>query len=478
MQSTPCRERVCENNHACYHPPCSMKIYNQLGRHIPNLHFASTQPVPQDHMQTTTLTGKRPRIFYGWYIVGASVALNFYLSLSFFNGFQVFFLPILREFGWTRALTSGAFSLRQVETGLLAPVIGFLVDRWGPRPVILLGVAFSGLGMVLMGFIDSIWTFYLAFLIVSLGMSGASHGVSWVTAVGNWFSRMRGRALGIAMLGPVVSGPLLITIAIMEEAIGWRTSVIVLGIGMWIVGFPLALVARSRPEDYGYLPDGATPGESDSETPNGQGQSQNENSWGMTARQALATREFWLMTVLFGAQFVGIGGLMVHLIPLLEGIGYSSAQAASILGMVFFLSGIGRLAAGIFADRFDQRLVLISLIGFQAVGIMVLSLVVTSGFWQSVIFALPYGIGFGGTIPLRPFLIRRIFGARAFGSIQGLMQGIAIVAGVVSPVFYGYVFDVSGSYNVALYASVAVVVAVIPLVFLLGPSPKAEAPAG
>ena len=82
-------------------------------------------------MQTTTKTGKRSRVFYGWYIVGASVALNFYLSLAFFNGFQVFFLPILREFKWTRALTSGAFSLRQVETGLLAPAIGFLVDRWG-----------------------------------------------------------------------------------------------------------------------------------------------------------------------------------------------------------------------------------------------------------------------------------------------------------------------------------------------------------
>jgi MFS family permease len=429
-------------------------------------------------MQTTTVTGKRPRIFYGWYIVGASVALNFYLSLSFFNGFQVFFLPIQREFRWTRALTSGAFSLRQVETGLLAPAIGFLVDRWGPRPVILLGVAFSGLGMVLMGFINSVWTFYVAFLIVSLGMSGASHGVSWVTAVGNWFNRMRGRALGIAMLGPVISGPLLITIAIMEGAIGWRTSVIVLGIGMWVIGFPLALVARSRPEDYGYLPDGAAPDESDLGSAEGQGQSRNENSWGLTARQAVATREFWVMTIIFGAQFVGIGGLMVHLIPLLEDIGYSSAQAASILGMVFFLSGIGRLAAGVFADRFDPRLVLISLIGFLAIGFIVLSQMETSGFWQSALFALPFGIGFGGTIPLRPFLIRRIFGARAFGSIQGLMHGISIAAGVVSPVFYGYVFDVSGSYDVALYASVAIIAAAIPIVFMLGPSREAEASAG
>ncbi len=428
-------------------------------------------------MQTTIKSGKRSRIFYGWYIVGASVALNFYLSLAFFNGFQVFFLPILREFSWTRALTSGAFSLRQVETGLLAPAIGFLVDRWGPRPVILLGVAFSGLGMILMGFINSVWTFYLAFLIISLGMSGASHGVSWVTAVGNWFSRKRGQALGIAMLGPVISGPLLVTIAIMEEAIGWRTSVIVLGIGMWIVGFPLGLVARSRPEDYGYLPDGATPNELDSESTSGRDDGRYENYWGVTARQAMASREFWVMTILFGAQFVGIGGLMVHLIPLAEDIGYSSAQAAIIMGMVFFLSGIGRIGAGTFADRLDQRLVLISLIVFQAVGIMVLSQIGTPGFWRIASFALLFGIGFGGTIPLRPFLIRRIFGARAFGSIQGLMQGIAIAAGVVSPVLYGYIFDVRESYDLALYLSVAIVVSVIPLVFLLSPPRTAENPA-
>ena len=284
--------------------------------------------------------------------------------------------------------------------------------------------------------------------------------------------------MGIAMLGPVISGPLLFTIAIMGEAVGWRTSVIVLGIGMWIVGFPLALVARSRPEDYGYLPDGDTFDGSDSESITVQDYRRYENSWGLTARQAIATRYFWVMTILFGAQFVGIGGLIVHLIPLLEGVGYSSAQAASILGMVFFLSGIGRLGAGTFADLLDQRLVLIGLIAFQAIGVMVLSQMGGSGFWQIVTFALLFGVGFGGTIPLRPFLIRQFFGAKAFGSIQGLMQGVAIAAGVVGPVFYGYVFDVSGSYNIALYATVAIVVAVIPFVFLLGPSQKAELTAG
>ena len=156
------------------------------------------------------------KIFYGWYIVAASIGLNLYLTLAFGLGFNVFFLPMLQEFGWSRALTSGAFSLRAVESGLLAPVVGVLVDRWGPRVVILLGVIIGGAGMIMLGFIDSVFTFYIAFLIASFGMSGASHGVTWVAAVANWFRRMRGRALGIAMLGPVLGGPSLVIIAVLE----------------------------------------------------------------------------------------------------------------------------------------------------------------------------------------------------------------------------------------------------------------------
>ena len=203
---------------------------------------------------------KRPRLFYGWYIVGSSVAMNFYLSVAFFQGFQVFFLPILREFGWSRTLTSSAFSLRQLESGLLAPVVGFLVDRLSPRVVILLGAIISGAGLVLMSYVTSLWTFYVALLITSVGTSGASHGVSWAVVVSNWFNRLRGRALGIAMLGPVFSGPLVILVALLEESLGWRGAVRLLGVGVWIFGVPLALVARDRPERYGNVPDKGEPG--------------------------------------------------------------------------------------------------------------------------------------------------------------------------------------------------------------------------
>ena len=405
------------------------------------------------------------RVFYGWYIVAASVGLNFYLSIVFFQGFQVFFLPILNEFGWTRALTSGAFSLRQLESGLLAPVIGFLVDRWGPRIIILLGVLIGGAGMVWMAYIDSVWSFYVVFLLASLGVSGASHGVSWSVAVANWFRRLRGRALGIAMLGPVVGGPFVVTVAVLEEWLGWRVAILLLGVGVWVVGIPLSLLARSTPERYGYLPDGDTrDGEYDDD--------EDEDFEGMGVREAVRTRNFWVITVLFGAQFIGISGLFVHLIPLLQDIDYTASQAAGILGLVFLLSGIGRIGAGTLADMADYRLAMSGLIIFQVVALVLLTLVSgPSDFWLVVLYSFLFGIGFGGAIPLRPFLIMQIFGSRAFGALQGLVQGGAIGAGMAGPVFYGWIFDTRESYDIAIYATILITMVALPLLYLL-PRPR------
>ncbi len=407
------------------------------------------------------------RVFYGWYIVAASVGLNFYLSIVFFQGFQIFFLPILNEFGWSRAMTSGAFSLRQLESGLLAPFIGFLVDRWGPRKIILTGVVLGAAGMIMMGFINSLWTFYAAFLLASLGTSGSSHGVSWSVAVANWFDRLRGRALGIAMMGPVVGGPFVVVVAVLNGWLGWRPALILLGIGMLVVGIPLGMVARQRPEPYGLLPDGDTVRRTRDPQDTSFPAALQGASDGMTVRQAVATREFWLLMVLFASMFMGISGLMVHLIPMLEDMGYSSAQAAAILGIMFLLSGIGRLGAGFLADMLDFVKVMGGLVVFQVTGLLLLGVMGPGELWIIGLFLLLFGIGFGGTIPLRPFLMMQLFGSRSFGALQGLVQGGAIGAGMVGPVFYGWVFDTRGSYDLAIYASIGTILVSLPLLFFI-----------
>ena len=410
---------------------------------------------------------RAPRIFYGWYIVAACVTMNFYLSLVFFQGFQAFFLPISKEFHWDRATTSGAFSLRQLESGLLAPLLGFTVDRWGPRAVIMCSVLVTGAGMVLMSFITNLWMFYAAFMVISLGASGASHGISWPVAIVNWFQRLRGRALGLAYMGPVVSGPFIVTMAMLESTVGWRDAVRVLGLGVCLIGVPLALMVRSAPKRYGYLPDGDPPEEQKPERAVADPAIASEIAGGLSAGQAIRTRGFWLLLLVLGLQFVGLSGLSVHLIPLLEDIGYSSTQAASILGLVFLLSGIGRFGSGIVSDWIDRRLVLAGLLTSQVVATLFLTQIGPSALWQAGLFALFYGVGFGGTIPLRSLLIGDLFGSRAFGAIQGLIQGGAVAGGVFGPVFFGRVFDITHSYDLALYISSAISAVAIPTTFLL-----------
>ena len=143
-----------------------------------------------------------------------------------------------------------------------------------------------------------------------------------------------------------------------------------------------------------------------------------------------------------------------------------------ILGLVFLLSGIGRIGAGTLADTVDYRLVMSVLIVFQLVALMLLTLVSgPSDFWLVVLYSFLFGVGFGGAIPLRPFLIMQIFGSRSFGALQGLVQGGAIGAGMAGPVFYGWIFDSRESYNIAIYATIAITTPALPLLYLL-PRPR------
>ena len=428
-----------------------------------------------EQQQTTESPRKSGGLFYGWYIVGASVAMNIYLSVAFFQGFQAFFLPIVNEFGWSRTLMSGAFSLRQLESGILAPVVGVVVDKWGPRQVILWGVIVGGLGLISVSFITEPWMFYGAFLITAIGVSGCSHGISWTVAVANWFHRLRGRALGMAYLGPVIGGPLVVTMVLLEEAVGWRQATVMLGSGLWIVGIPISLIARSRPEEYGLRPDGDPPPSTiiaDSPTADISVPVQGD----VSARSALRMPSFWLLSLLFALLGLGVSGVMVHQVPLFQSIGFSARESAEIVGLTFFLSGIGRLGAGALIDRFPARMVVVAMVLMQTASYVVLFFTTGTGLLQVVLFCLFYGVAFGASIPTRPLIIRDLFGSQAFGAINGLAQGISIALGMVGPLLMGLAYDLTGTYQPAIALFVVTTAAVLPMVFLLRPAHPSSEP--
>lgn len=414
--------------------------------------------------------GVRPRrVFYGWYIVAAGMGIHLWMSIAWIYGMQVFFTPLTEAFGWSRTLMSGAFSLQRLEGSVLQPIEGFLVDRYGPRKMVVVGIFSAGLGLVFLSYMNAVWMFYGAVLLISLGTS-ASIGIPRNWAIVQWFQRLRGRALGIGATGAVVSGPLLFVVAWLVETYGWSMSFRILGVATWVLCFPLALVYRGQPQQYGQLPDGgpakaSTPG-TDAEAPRRRAR-EDPHQGSLTVRQALRTPAFWILTLVFGAQTMGVSGLIVHLIPYFESIGFSTNQAVSVLAYFTLLSAIGRLGGGWAMDMFDRRLVLAAILSFQTGAFLILASITT--YWQVFPFALLYGIAFGGMMPSRAFIISSYFGTKSFGAIQGLTQSATVLSGVIAPLLMGGVYDLSGSYLVSIYILVAVTAVAIPLTMIARP---------
>ena len=406
------------------------------------------------------------RVFFGWWIVLATVGINFFFSIGYYQGFQAFFLPIEREFGWTRTEMAGAFALRQLEGGFMSPIIGVLCDRFGPRKVIAVSVVLGGLGIMATGFVDSLWTFYLAFAIAAAGGSGAGHSISWAIVIANWFRRLRGRAMGLAFLGPVFGGPCTILVVLLEESLGWRNASILLGIVVIVTCLPLAMLARLTPERYGQQPDGGPAPEGAAAIATNAAERVAEQSAGLTTKQALRTPAFWLVAALFGIHSLGVSGVMVHVVALFESIGFSIRDGAVVLGLIFFFSGIGRVSAGALLDALDHRLVLIGILAVQAV-VFVFVPFIGHEWWHAILFTLCFGSAFGATVPARPLLIRALFGNRAYGTVNGLAQGMSIVPAMIGPLLMGQAFDLSGSYTPALIAFAVITGLMIPAPLLL-----------
>ena len=412
-------------------------------------------------------TARRPRIFYGWWIVSAGMTIHLWVSICWVYGMQVFFTPLADAFGWSRALISGAFALQRLEGSILTPLEGFLVDRIGPRPVVIAGGFLVGVGFIILSFTHSLWVFYVGTLVVSGGTSAAV-GVPRTWAIVQWFTRMRGRVMGIGSSGAVISGPLLVIVVWLVEAFGWRQAFFILGIASWAIIIPLAFVYRTKPEDYGLLPDGDQP---DPDKPITQQRSQTILT-GLSGKEALLTPTFWILILIFGIQTMPVNGLIVHLIPYLEGpdVGFSTLLAASVLGNFTVLSAIGRLGGGWITDYVDNRYVLGGLLICQAVGVFFLIQVSnysSPDFWDTVPFAFFHGIAFGGMIPIRGVLVSAYFGRKNFGFISGLTQSGSMIGGLVAPVLLGWVFDEYATYIPALWIITISVCVAIPLALIL-----------
>ncbi len=418
----------------------------------------------------------RKKIFYGWWIVLACAVLNFLAGGAFIYGFTVFFNPIRDTFGWSAAITSVAFVFQRLEMGVLGPIAGFLVDRVGPRKLMFVGWSIIGIGFFLMSQINSLGTFYGAFMFMAMGFSFGSF-IVMNTAVAHWFDRKRSRALTVIYLGFGASGTLVPLIAMSINTFGWRESLVCMAVVLGAAGLLLSSVMRHKPEPYGYLPDGRTAPEAQdtADVPDERPANEVEaapsgaTSAEFTTRGALRTRAFWLLSGAFLFQHIGTSAVMVHIVPYLESVNVSTTIAATAVTGMTLCSVIGRLGFGFLGDFANKRYLVAIALTLQTIGLFVFSLISVDSAWLIVVFLLTYAPGYGGPIPLRPAMQADYFGTRAFGAIMGLMASVSMAGGLFSPVLAGWMFDVTGSYRLAWQLFALITVPSVVLILLAKP---------
>jgi nitrate/nitrite transporter NarK len=413
---------------------------------------------------TTEKSGKkRGPIFYGWYMVLASIAANTIFSAAYFQGFGVLIIPIERAFGWDRWVISAAMSLRQLESGIVSPAVGLLLDRVSSRKLIFWSAVISAFGFIGLGFTTGIVAFFLFIVVISLGASGVSHAVTWPVIISRWFRRKRGLAMGLAVTGPIFGSPIVILNAQIEEAHGWRVVLIGYGILILIGVTLLSMLVRDRPEPYGLAPDGDPP-EVDASTKRPTDPSTRRPDSGLTLHAVVRTREFWLFTSYLSGTFTVNSAFQVHMIPYFQqDIGLSAAWAAVVMSMVFIISGIGRVGGGYLLDKMDYRLVLAVVAALMGLSLLYLQVVDVRTVWATLPFALMFGVSFGCLVPMRGAVGSIMFGTRAIGGVLGLLQGAPIAAGVIGPLVMGIIFDLNGNYSVAIWGIIVISALMVPL---------------
>lgn len=407
------------------------------------------------------------RVFYGWWVVLATSLIHFWGAGTFFYSFTAFFNPLVEEFGWSYSATSVAASIRSIEGGIASPLVGLAADRFGARRLLLFGSVVSGLGFVLFSRIDSLLSFYAVFLFLSIGTSFLFPVPGW-TAVAGWFIRKRGTAIGILSAAIGLGGCLIYAVNALIALYGWRTALVIIGIGMWGIGIPCSLVVRHRPEPYGMAPDGENlhASEQDENRRSGEGPTPVFDK-SLSLSKAMKTQAYWGIAMAVTVSAASVHAVVVHVMPHLISVGFTRGNASLAAALIVFVSIAGRFGMGWSSNHMDSRKLLAFSFTLQAVGLMLLA--GATNVWWVVAFVATLGPGYGGVITLRLTLQAQYFGREAFGAIQGSFMAIMMVGTISSPLLTGMCFDHFGHYRLAWLVMAGVHLAVIPLVLKIKP---------
>ena len=383
------------------------------------------------------------QIFYGWWIVVASFFIALYMGGAVFYGFTAIFEPIANEFGWSYTQVSLAASLRGLEVGLLAPLVGMLTDRWGPRRIIFSGAVCTAMGFILLSYTTSLAMFYGAFVLIAIGMSNCTMTVL-MTAIAKWFRRKVGLASGIAVCGFGFGGLVVPLIVKLVEIQGWRITMIILALGVLAIVLPLSLLFRHKPEQYGYLPDGHAESPAALDSVTGLPQAAKAD---VKMKQVIKSITFWHIALAFMVHTMMVNAVVTHVMPYLSSIGIARSRSSLVATSLPIVSIGGRIGLGTLGDKLDRRRVVATAFAMMGLGMLCFGYAPSMGAWLLIPFVVLFSVGFGGNNALRPSLVSDYFGRASFGTIFGLIIGINMLGSMLGPPLAGWAYDNYGSYQ-------------------------------
>jgi MFS family permease len=389
-------------------------------------HFTDGTNATQSDTSVPALTEFDPG-YFGWRVVlAACFGVMAGFGSLFVYTFAVFVKPLSAQFGWNREAISLGFGLAAVTLGLISPLLGRWIDRFGPRRIILPCMTVYCLAIISLAFLRAhLWQFYLTCIVLGAVGNGAAH-LAYSRSISTWFEKRLGMALACVMVGAGLGAMILPVFAqtIISRS-GWRAAYVSLGGLAVLLGLPLSwryIVDRGRARS----------------------EATSVAHSGLTWQQGLRSYAFWIIVAVLFVSSISMNGAITHLAALLTDRGITPGDAALCASMLGGSSLLGRIGVGWLLDRFFGARVAFAVSLITAAGIFLLAR--ANSFPAGCFAAALIGVGAGGEAAITPYLLTRYFGLRAFSTLYGLTWTFYAAAGAIGPVILGRAFDSTGSY--------------------------------
>ena len=414
-----------------------------------------------------SLLGRLRGVYPGWWVVGACCFLALFPGAIFSYGFPVFYIPIRDELALTDTQVSLIFALSRGEAGIGGPLVGWMVDRFDSRPIVLGFGLMAGVGLIVLAGVNGYWLFAAIYVgVVSVG-NNSGFGQTFLAVTNRWFVRRRAVGMTLVITCYTAGGAMLIPLLSRGvDALGWREVMLYTGIFVAVVVIPFALLIRRSPESMGISL--ADAGEAVEESGAARSSAQ-ASGRDFTVGEALRTPAYWFILLASAFRISVTSGILVHGIPLMVWKGVSEQAGADLMALLFFVSIPARLLIGFSGLRLPGQGVLAA--GMAAGAVSVLALDLVPGVW--VIFPFVAGLAaLEGAAVLNWVLVGNIFGRRSFATLTGIISVFYSAGMMLSPLFLGWMVDRTGGYTESLLV-LAGVYAVSALLFLLARAPRA-----